>query len=136
MADTDTRAAPAEQPRDESRSEARRDLNKTVAQRQKLLLAGIGGVALIAGSMFIFGGDDAEDGEGAGSTTIETGALVNRNLSQREFVATYGNRLDAQGKAWGQAVLRLRVPVSRSRAAAAGLSLTTATADQWGGPPI
>ena len=52
MADTDTRAAPAEQPRDESRSEARRDLNKTVAQRQKLLLAGIGGVALIAGSMF------------------------------------------------------------------------------------
>ncbi len=96
MADTDTRAAPAEQPRDESRSEARRDLNKTVAQRQKLLLAGIGGVALIAGSMFIFGGDDAEDGEGAGSTTIETGALVNRNLSQREFVATYGNRLDAQ----------------------------------------
>ena len=99
MADTDTRAAPAEQPRDESRSEARRDLNKTVAQRQKLLLAGIGGVALIAGSMFIFGGDDAEDGEGAGSTTIETGALVNRNLSQREFVATYGNRLDAQGRA-------------------------------------
>ena len=99
MADTDTRAAPAEQPRDESRSEARRDLNKTVAQRQKLLLAGIGGVALIAGSMFIFGGDDAKDGEGAGSTTIETGALVNRNLSQREFVATYGNRLDAQGRA-------------------------------------
>ena len=99
MADTDTRAAPTEQPRDESRSEARRDLNKTVAQRQKLLLAGIGGVALIAGSMFIFGGDDAEDGEGGGSTTIETGALVNRNLSQREFVATYGNRLDAQGKA-------------------------------------
>ncbi|MBY8335608.1 TraB/VirB10 family protein [Alteriqipengyuania sp. NZ-12B] len=99
MADTDTGAATAEQPRDESRSEARRDLNKTVAQRQKLLLAGIGGVALIAGSMFIFGGDDAEDGEGAGSTTIETGALVNRNLSQREFVATYGNRLDAQGRA-------------------------------------
>ena len=37
--------------------------------------------------------------DGAGATTIETGALVNRNLSQREFVATYGNRLDAQGKA-------------------------------------
>ena len=45
-------------------------------------------------------------------------------------------RLDAQGKAWGQAVLRLRVPVNRSRAAAAGLSLTTATADQWGGPSL
>lgn len=99
MAETETRTATVEQPRDERRSEARRDLNKTVAQRQKLLLAGIGGVALIAGSMFIFGGDDSEDGEGAGSTTIETGALVNRNLASREFVATYGNRLDAQGRA-------------------------------------
>ena len=88
MADTDTRAAPTEQPRDESRSEAWRDLNKTVAQRQKLLLAGIGGVALIAGSMFIFGGEDEAGADGAGATTIETGALVNRNLSQREFVAT------------------------------------------------
>ena len=85
--------------KDAGRKDTRRNLNANIAQRQKLLLAGIGGVALIAGSMFIFGGDDAEDGEGAGSTTIETGALVNRNLSQREFVATYGNRLDAQGRA-------------------------------------
>src|SRR3546814_11582889 len=30
---------------------------------------------------------------------IDTGGLVNRNLSQREFVASYGNRLDAQGRA-------------------------------------
>jgi conjugal transfer mating pair stabilization protein TraG len=49
--------------------------------------------------MFIFGGDDAQTGEEGGATTIDTGGLVNRNLSQREFVATYGNRLDAQGKA-------------------------------------
>ena len=34
-----------------------------------------------------------------GATTIDTGGLVNRNLSQREFVASYGNRLDAQGRA-------------------------------------
>nr|WP_137678743.1 TraB/VirB10 family protein [Parerythrobacter lutipelagi] len=77
----------------------RSNLNSAIAQRQKLLLGGIGAVALIAGSMFIFGGDDAQDGEEGGATTIDTGGLVNRNLSQREFVATYGNRLDAQGKA-------------------------------------
>ena len=77
----------------------RAKLNSAIAQRQKLLLGGIGAVALIAGSMFIFGGEDAQDGEEGGATTIDTGGLVNRNLSQREFVATYGNRLDAQGKA-------------------------------------
>jgi conjugal transfer pilus assembly protein TraB len=99
MADPDTRDTPAAAPKDETRGEARRNLNRTVAQKQKLLLAGIGGVALIAGSMFIFGGEDEASADGAGATTIETGALVNRNLSQREFVATYGNRLDAQGKA-------------------------------------
>jgi conjugal transfer pilus assembly protein TraB len=99
MADPDTRDTPAPAPKDETRGEARRNLNRTVAQRQKLLLAGIGGVALIAGSMFIFGGEDEAGADGVGATTIETGALVNRNLSQREFVATYGNRLDAQGRA-------------------------------------
>jgi hypothetical protein len=30
--------------------------------------------------------------------TIDTGGLVNRNLSEREFVATYGNRADAQDR--------------------------------------
>ena len=110
MADQDTRdSAPqtAAEPRtDTSRGgdnrahgEPRRDLNRTVAQRQKLLLGGIGTLALLAGSMFIFGGDDEDGSTGAGAETIETGALVNRNLSNREFVATYGNRLDAQGRA-------------------------------------
>ncbi len=77
----------------------RAGLNSAIAKRQKLLLAGIGGIALIGGSMFIFSGDDAENGEDGGAATIDTGGLVNRNLSQREFVATYGNRLDAQGRA-------------------------------------
>ena len=83
----------------EQGSTKRAKLNSAIAQRQKLLLGGIGALALIAGSIFIFGGDDAQDGEEGGATTIDTGGLVNRNLSQREFVATYGNRLDAQGKA-------------------------------------
>lgn len=80
-------------------SAKRSKLNSAIAQRQKLLLGGIGAIALIAGSMFIFGGEDAQDGGEGGATTIDTGGLVNRNLSQREFVATFGNRLDAQGRA-------------------------------------
>src|SRR3546814_17201285 len=65
-----------------------------------MLRAGIGAIALIGGGMFIFGGDGGEGGSDAnGAATIETGGLVNRNLSQREFVASYGNRLDAQGRA-------------------------------------
>lgn len=83
----------------DSRSEGRRNLNSQIAQRQKLLLAGIGAVALIGGSWFIFGGEDDAGSSADGTATIDTGGLVNRNLSQREFVATYGNRLDAQGRA-------------------------------------
>ena len=85
-------------PQADAHAEGRRTLNRTVAQRQKLLLAGIGAVALIGGSMFIFGGDDDDASQEGGAATIDTGGLVNRNLSQREFVATYGNRLDAQGR--------------------------------------
>ena len=85
-------------PQSDAHAEGRRTLNRTVAQRQKLLLAGIGAVALIGGSMFIFGGDDDAGSQDGGPATIDTGGLVNRNLSQREFVATYGNRLDAQGR--------------------------------------
>ncbi len=45
-------------------------------------------------------------------------------------------RLDAQGKSWGQAVLRLRVPVNRIEAENAGLSLCGATTDEAGRIPI
>jgi len=84
----------------EARESGRRNLNSQIAQRQKMLLAGIGAIALIGGGMFIFGGDGDEGGSDAnGAATIDTGGLVNRNLSQREFVASYGNRLDAQGRA-------------------------------------
>lgn len=84
----------------QARESGRRTLNSQIAQRQKLLLAGIGAIALIGGGMFIFSGDDDDAGaEANGAATIDTGGLVNRNLSQREFVASYGNRLDAQGRA-------------------------------------
>lgn len=84
----------------EARESGRRNLNSQIAQRQKMLLAGIGAIALIGGGMFIFS-DDGDDtgGDANGATTIDTGGLVNRNLASREFVAVYGNRLDAQGRA-------------------------------------
>ncbi len=44
--------------------------------------------------------------------------------------------LDAQGKAWGQSVLRLRVPVDISRARALGLSLNAASVDRFGEVPL
>lgn len=91
MSDLQTPAAP-------SRDTARRDLNKSIAQRQKLLLGGIGAIALIGGGWFIFGGEDETGETAGGAVTIDTAGIVDRNLSQREFVASYGNRLDAQGR--------------------------------------
>jgi hypothetical protein len=72
------------------------DLNAKTARRQKLLLGTIGAVILAGGSWFILGGDDGAKGSDPDAPqTIDTAGLVNRDLSQREFVATYGNRLDA-----------------------------------------
>lgn len=74
---------------------ARAGLNKQIARRQNMLLAGVGSLALIAGGWFLFAGDGddiAEDENGI--VTIDAGSLVNRNLSQREFVAAYENRLN------------------------------------------
>ncbi|MGX7926956.1 conjugal transfer protein TraB [Tsuneonella sp. HG094] len=86
-------------PNDAGQAEGRRTLNTQIARRQKLLLAGIGGFVLIGGSWIVFGGEEDGGATAEGAATIDTGGLVNRNLSQREFVATYGNRLDAQGRA-------------------------------------
>jgi len=71
-------------------------LNARTAKRQRLLLGGIGALALLGGSWFILGGDDnGKSDDAQAAQTIDTAGLVNRDLSQREFVATYGNRLDA-----------------------------------------
>ncbi len=81
------------------REQGRRSLNRQIAQRQKLLLVGVGAIALIGGATFLFSGDETKHAGAAGDpVTIDTGGLVNRNLSEREFVATYGNRADAQDR--------------------------------------
>ncbi|NRD89042.1 conjugal transfer protein TraB, partial [Sphingopyxis sp. BSNA05] len=74
---------------------ARAGLNKQIARRQNMLLAGVGSLALIAGGWFLFAGDGDDIAEDeSGIVTIDAGSLVNRNLSQREFVAAYENRLN------------------------------------------
>ena len=71
-------------------------LNAKTAKRQQVLLAGLGAVLLAGGSWFVFGSDSVKkDGKAGDAQTIDTAGLVNRDLSQREFVAAYGNRLDA-----------------------------------------
>ena len=80
---------------DAEQGKARAGLNKQIARRQNLLLAGIGSLALIAGAWFLFAGDgDDAAQDDNGIVTIDAGSLVNRNLSQREFVAAYENRLN------------------------------------------
>ena len=84
----------------ESRREVgRRNLNRQIAQRKKALLIGVGALALVGGATFLFSGDKGKGSVASGeAVTIDTGGLVNRNLSEREFVATYGNRADAQDR--------------------------------------
>jgi conjugal transfer pilus assembly protein TraB len=80
---------------DAEQGKARAGLNKQIARRQNMLLAGIGSLALIAGGWFLFAGDgDDAAQDDNGIVTIDAGSLVNRNLSQREFVAAYENRLN------------------------------------------
>ena len=72
------------------------DLNARTAKRQRMLLAGIATILLGASSWFVLGSDKTHKAHKDGDAeTIETAGLVNRDLSQREFVNIYGNRLDA-----------------------------------------
>ena len=73
-------------------------LNAKTRARQRMMLLGGGGTAALLGLWFVFGGEpDTPAGETA-PQTIQTDGIVNRDLSQKEFVAIYGNRLDAQAR--------------------------------------
>jgi conjugal transfer pilus assembly protein TraB len=93
---TEPREAPAPIQAEAAQPSELTGLNARTARRQKLLLGTLGALALVGGSWFILGGDDkARSDDQQAAQTIDTAGLVNRDLSQREFVATYGNRLDA-----------------------------------------
>ncbi|WP_239806943.1 TraB/VirB10 family protein [Croceicoccus hydrothermalis] len=70
-------------------------LNAKTARRQKLLMGSLGAFALVGGSWFILGGDERASDDPDAAQTIDTAGLINRDLANREFVATYSNRLDA-----------------------------------------
>lgn len=71
-------------------------LNARTAKRQQMLLGTVGALLLGGASWFIFGSDsEAGSDQTAAAQEIDTTGLVNRNLSHKEFVASYGNRLDA-----------------------------------------
>ncbi|OYU37287.1 TrbI/VirB10 family protein [Novosphingobium sp. PASSN1] len=86
----------------ESGGNADRDLlatlNKRTQRRQNLLLGGIAAVLLAGSAWFLFGAESS-DKASATKTTVDTGGLVNRDLSEREFVAVFGNRLEAMARA-------------------------------------
>ncbi len=74
-------------------------LNAKTQRRQKMLLLGGGGMAAMLALWFVAGGSPASDELAADAPRrIETDGIVNRDLSQKEFVAIYGNRLDAQAR--------------------------------------
>lgn len=72
--------------------------NEAVRRKQRLLLAGVAGTGLVLSSFWIFGGNDAREklGEdGVAEVTVSTKDLVNRNLSQQEWMALSENRFQS-----------------------------------------
>ncbi|WP_242128544.1 TrbI/VirB10 family protein [Sphingobium sp. Sx8-8] len=73
--------------------------NEAIRAKQRLLLAGAAGIGLVASSFWIFGADEkkpdveAESGE---RIDVSTKDLVNRNLSQQEWMAMSENQFQAQ----------------------------------------
>ncbi|MGB7405985.1 MAG: TrbI/VirB10 family protein [Pacificimonas sp.] len=91
-------------------------LNATIAKRQRLLLGAGAAVILGAGSWWIMGGEDGADGvDPDAPKTIETGGLVNRELSQREFVARFENRMGRQDSELERIEKAARVPDEETR---------------------
>lgn len=86
--------------------------NDAVRKRQRLLLCGVAGVGLIAASFWIFSDDKKTDKADDGTTTVEvsTKDMVNRNLSQQEWMGMSENQFTSmqnQLKAVGSQQSRL-----------------------------
>jgi hypothetical protein len=71
--------------------------NEVTRKKQRLLLAGVAGAGLVLSSFWIFRGDDkdaAEDDDGE-KVEVSTKDLVNRNLSQQEWMALSENQFQS-----------------------------------------
>lgn len=71
--------------------------NENVRRKQRLLLGGASGVLLIASAFWIFDDGDAPDAgtSGAEDVKIATDDMVNRNMSEREWMAASENRFQS-----------------------------------------
>ncbi|MCZ4343971.1 conjugal transfer protein TraB [Sphingomonadaceae bacterium G21617-S1] len=72
--------------------------NEAVRKKQRLLLAGVAGVGLVASSFWIFGGSEDKTkvaDDGVTKVEVSTNDLVNRNLSQQEWMALSENRFQS-----------------------------------------
>ncbi|WP_242121321.1 TraB/VirB10 family protein [Sphingomonas lacusdianchii] len=75
------------------------DGNTEARKKQRMLLAGVGGVGLLASSFWIFGGDGkttASDANGSETVKVSTNDMMNRNLSEQEWMALSENRFQSQ----------------------------------------
>jgi conjugal transfer pilus assembly protein TraB len=91
------RRTPRQLDQDDADAAAELEANDAVRRRQLLWLSGAGGVALVLGSLYIFDGDEpklAKDTAGQ-EIAVSTDDLVNRNMSQREWMAASEGRLQS-----------------------------------------
>ena len=74
--------------------------NEAVRRKQMTLLAGVAGVGLIASCFWIFSddtkSDETEQSDRTTTVDVSTKDLVNRNLSQQEWMAMSENQFQAQ----------------------------------------
>jgi conjugal transfer pilus assembly protein TraB len=73
-------------------------VNETARKKQQMLLAGVAGIALLGASYFIFSGDTKPKGLGATSDksiVVSTSDMVNRNMSEQEWMARSENRFQS-----------------------------------------
>ncbi|AOH87251.1 conjugal transfer protein TraB (plasmid) [Sphingomonas panacis] len=72
--------------------------NEAVRKKQRLLLAGVAGVGLIASSFWIFGDDrnkSASAGDAPAKVEVSTKDMVNKNLNQQEWMALSENQMQS-----------------------------------------
>ncbi|MDT7532975.1 conjugal transfer protein TraB [Sphingobium sp. SA2] len=72
--------------------------NEAVRKKQRMLLAGVAGAGLVASSFWIFGSSEDKAkvaGDGVTKVEVSTNDLVNRNLSQQEWMALSENRFQS-----------------------------------------
>lgn len=73
--------------------------NAAARKKQRMLLAGAAGIGVIASSFWIFGDTGKVPGEEIGKAdkiTVSTNDMLNRNLSEQEWMAASENRFQSQ----------------------------------------